>query len=308
MNVNGSQEQCDFNATAAAIAGSTATLSGDMIESAEVILNVGARDLTSLEGTYMFTGNALSRSYDITAEKNDDYINGVTVLDLVLIQKHVLGLERITQPELIIAADIDNNGRVTTADLSELRKLILGLYTELPDNNSWRFVDATHDFDAAGAVFPFPEVLTIQNLSFDRLSEDFIGIKIGDVSGNAIANSGFASTRSANNTLALQATDATLVEGELVEVAVTSNSFTDITGYQFTMELSGLEFVGGTSGAIEVSESNFAALSTSTITTAWAGIEGVSTDETLFTMTFRATANVALSSACLLYTSPSPRD
>ena len=145
--------------------------------------------------------------------------------------------------------------------------------------------------------FPFPEVLTIQSLSFDRLSEDFIGIKIGDVSGNAIANSGFASTRSANNTLALQATDATLVEGELVEVTVTSNSFTDITGYQFTMELSGLEFVGGTSGAIEVSESNFAALSTSTITTAWAGIEGVSTDETLFTMTFRATANVALSSA-----------
>ena len=126
--------------------------------------------------------------------RDSDYINGVTVLDLVLIQKHVLGLERITQPELIIAADIDNNGRVTTADLSELRKLILGLYTELPDNNSWRFVDATHDFDAAGAVFPFPEVLTIQNLSFDRLSEDFIGIKIGDVSGNAIANSGFAST------------------------------------------------------------------------------------------------------------------
>jgi len=63
------------------------------------------------------------------------------------------------------------------------------------------------------------------------------------------------------------------------------------------MELSGIEFVGATSGAIEVSESNFAALSSSTITTAWAGVEGVSSDETLFTMTFRATANVALSSA-----------
>ena len=297
LNVNGAQEQCDFNATAAAIAGRTATLDGDMIESAEVILNVGARDLTSLEGTYMFTGNALSRSYDITAEKNDDFINGVTVLDLVLIQKHVLGLESLTQPELIIAADIDNNGIISASDLSHLRRLILGLDSEFSANSSWRFVDASHDFDAAGAVFPFPEVLSIENLTFDMLNENFIGIKIGDVSGNAIANSGFASTRSANDRLALQATDASLIEGELVEVAVTSQSFTDITGYQFTMELSGIEFVGATSGAIEVSEANFAALSSSTITTAWAGIEGISSDETLFTMTFRATANVALSGA-----------
>ena len=306
LNVNGAAEQCDLNSTAATIAGSTSTLSGDMIESAEVTLNVGARDLTSVEGQYMFTNNELSRAYDIKAEKNDDYINGVSVLDLVLIQKHVLGLERIEDPRLIIAADIDNNGRITTSDLAELRKLILGIYEELPNNSSWRFVDAAHDFDAAGAVFPFPEVLRIDNLSNSMLNEDFIGIKVGDVSGNAIANSAIASNRAAVSTLALRATDAIIAEGELVDVTVSSGDFIDVTGYQFTMELSGLEFVGATSGAIEVGEANFGVLNAKTITTAWAGTQGVSSDETLFTMTFKATANVSLSEGLTLTSSVAP--
>lgn len=214
-----------------------------------------------------------------------------------MIQKHVLGLERIEDPRLIIAADIDNNARITTSDLAELRKLILGIYEELPNNSSWRFVDAAHDFDAAGAVFPFPEVLRIQNLSNSMLNEDFVGIKIGDVSGNAIANSAIATNRAATSTLALRASDASVTEGELVEVTVSSGDFIDVTGYQFTMELSGLEFVGATSGVIEVSESNFGVLNANTVTTAWAGLEGVSSDETLFTMTFKATANVSLSEA-----------
>ena len=63
------------------------------------------------------------------------------------------------------------------------------------------------------------------------------------------------------------------------------------------MGLSGLEFVGATSGAIDVDASNFGVLNASTVTTAWAGTEGVSADDALFTMTFKATANVSLSEA-----------
>ena len=56
-------------------------------------------------------------------------------------------------PFKIIAADINSDTRVTAIDLVELRKLILGVYTELPQNDSWRFVDATQTF--ADATRPF---------------------------------------------------------------------------------------------------------------------------------------------------------
>ena len=67
--------------------------------------------------------------------------NGVSTLDLVRIQKHLLGIEALSSPYDLIAADANNSESVSAIDLVELRKLILGIYTELPANQSWRFVD-----------------------------------------------------------------------------------------------------------------------------------------------------------------------
>ena len=73
MNVNGAAEVCDLNATAAGIYGEAATLIGDKIQNAEVLLSVGAKDLTSVDGQYAFNGNALFTDYEIKAQKNDDH-------------------------------------------------------------------------------------------------------------------------------------------------------------------------------------------------------------------------------------------
>jgi len=121
---------CNDVDTGAAISGAISTELGDMIESARVTLNNALVDLTSVQGEYAFR----------------NYLNGVTTLDLVLIQQHVLGISALDSPFKIIAADINSDERVTAIDLVELRKLILGVYTELPQNDSWRFVDATQTF------------------------------------------------------------------------------------------------------------------------------------------------------------------
>jgi hypothetical protein len=42
-------------------------------------------------------------------EKNDDYLNGVSTLDLVMIQRHILSISKFTDPFNIIAADINND-------------------------------------------------------------------------------------------------------------------------------------------------------------------------------------------------------
>ena len=97
-------------------------------------------------------------------ERNDDHMNGVSTLDLVRIQKHLLGIEPFTTPYQYIAADANNSESVSAIDLVEIRKLILGIYTEYPNNKSWRFVDKGFTFDNPQAPWPFAETIEIESL------------------------------------------------------------------------------------------------------------------------------------------------
>ncbi|RLA19607.1 MAG: hypothetical protein DRQ56_05050, partial [Gammaproteobacteria bacterium] len=94
--------------------------------------------VTDGSGTYVFVNPLLS--YTIEPKRDDNHMNGVSTLDLVRIQKHLLGLEPFTSPYKLIAADANNSESVTALDLVEIRKLILGLNLEFPNNESWRFV------------------------------------------------------------------------------------------------------------------------------------------------------------------------
>ncbi|MBI5917547.1 MAG: HYR domain-containing protein [Bacteroidetes bacterium] len=125
--------------------------------------------------------------FEITPSKNTNPLNGVTTFDIVLIRKHILGVDTLDSPYKIIAADINNSGTVTTFDLVELRKLILFINTSFPANTSWRFVDAAYVFPNPLDPFqpPFPESIMVNDVIADQLNLDFIGIKIGDVNGNA---------------------------------------------------------------------------------------------------------------------------
>ena len=49
----------------------------------------------------------------VSASKTDDYTNGVSTLDLVLIQRHILGLTKLDSPEKLLAADVNKDGKVT---------------------------------------------------------------------------------------------------------------------------------------------------------------------------------------------------
>lgn len=283
---------------AAAISGEVRTAIGDMIESARVSLNKSNVDETSVDGKFAFNGLAAD-AYELTSTKSDDYMNGVSALDLVLIQKHVLGITALNDAYKVIAADVNNDGKVSSKDLVELRKLILGVYTELPNNASWRFVDASQTFADANNPFPFTEAVSL-SVNGDNMNQDFIGTKTGDVSGNAIANSLIAAGTRSAGTINLEMTDAAFAAGDVFSVDVTSANFSDVAAYQFTMDVKGLEFVGVESGALAITSDNFAQLDASTITSAWYSTEGVTSSDVLFTLTFRATAAGQLSSAVAL--------
>jgi hypothetical protein len=131
----------------------------------------------------------LGGDYTVTPSKTNNVLCGVTTFDLVLISKHILGLELLDSPYKIIAADANNSNSVTTADLVAIRKLILLIDETFPDAPSWRFVDANFTFVNPANPFapPFPTVFNCQNTS-GPCEANFVAIKVGDVNLNCTKN------------------------------------------------------------------------------------------------------------------------
>lgn len=62
------------------------------------------------------------------------YNAGLSAIDLVLIQKHILSVQPFTKYQQLLAADVNNDNDINVLDLLELRKLILGITEKLPNN------------------------------------------------------------------------------------------------------------------------------------------------------------------------------
>jgi photosystem II stability/assembly factor-like uncharacterized protein len=140
--------------------------------------------------TGLFSANNVPgcTAYTLTPSRNDNPLNGLTTYDLVLISKHILALEPLNSPYKIIAADANRSGSITTFDIVQLRKLILGIDTVFANNTSWRFIPEQHTFLNPMNPFQwgFPETLDVQVLTNPLSNLNFTGLKVGDVNNSAI--------------------------------------------------------------------------------------------------------------------------
>lgn len=224
------------------VSGLILTEEGEPVAGVEVAPAVDLMDemmMTEDDGLYQFDLET-ENDYLIQPYSQEDYLNGVTTLDVVLIAKHVLGVQMLDSPYRIIAADINKSNSVTTLDLVHLRKLILGISNDFPNNTSWRFVNAAFDFPVPENPWlePFPEAYTIPSLAGDIAGADFIAVKIGDVNGNATANM-FSDTeeRYLGDTYYLRTDERSFTAGETVEAVFNAADEDDqVTGFQFTLQ------------------------------------------------------------------------
>lgn len=139
-------------------------------------------------GKYNFGYNPMYIDYEVSGHKNDDVVNGLSTLDLVMIQRHILNVAKFTTAEQIIAADVNNDKKVSSADLVELRKVILGAKSKFDFNTSWRFLDAKTPIANFNSPWPLDEKIDIDQLSSPMNDQNFNAIKIGDVNRNAVTN------------------------------------------------------------------------------------------------------------------------
>lgn len=183
----------NVNGNTAMLAGNIQTEAAETVEEVMVMLDgsmpgLPKYDMTKNDGHYAFPSIPTSNNYKLEASRNDDPMNGISTLDLVMIQRHLLGISSFNTPYKYIAADINNTESVSAGDISELRKLILGYYSEFPDNTSWRFVPSSHQFANPDQPWPFVEALDVSDLSGDMMANDFVAVKVGDINGDARAN------------------------------------------------------------------------------------------------------------------------
>ena len=146
---------------------------GQPVKNVSVVITGAASDtvVTNAEGLFVFNSINRNGTYQIVPSKNDHQTNGVSVLDLLAIQKHLLGKDTFAIEWEHIAADATNNQDVSVGDILVLLRLLLGKIAYLPSSPSWRFNPAAIHVDS----IPQGNHLELQ----------FQGIKIGDLNGTA---------------------------------------------------------------------------------------------------------------------------
>jgi len=282
------------------VSGKISNEQGEEIESVMVSLKGTEKDdqETGEDGKYQFSGVDKGGNYQVIPTKDGDYKNGVSTLDLVLIQRHVLGIEYLDSPYKLIAADVNNNGGINTSDLIHLRKLILGIDMSFTSNTSWRFVEGNHLFiDPTNPwATPLTEKCEMNGVDKDMVA-DFVGIKIGDVNLSAeYHNFGNKNTES-RSISTFEVADRMVTKGEIVKLEVKSRNLGTVYGWQQIINNRGLELVKVESGKIDIQESDFVSIEANKtgFSVAIAQGEVINVGDHLFTLVFRAEEDGRLS-------------
>lgn len=256
------------------VAGTIAMKDGLAVEETEVHIegtgNMPAPYMTQTNGTYHFDVS-MGADYIIKPFKNHNPLNGVSTYDLVLITKHILGIQPFDSPYQYIAGDANKSNSVTAYDIVLLRKLILNLSTEIQNNTSWRFVSADYEFTRANPLREsFEESILVSDLPGAMANLDFVAIKIGDVSGNAAGNAfTTASPRSGDKQFVVEIKDQNIKKGDPVSVPFYTSSLQEIEGYQFTMSFNNLVFESIEEGIITDEHFGITHSDRGYITTSW---------------------------------------
>ena len=215
------------------------TMSGAMMPDVSVTLQgMSASEMTNGSGEYSFEEVPFGNAYTVMPETSASDMTGITTIDLVVLLKHILGIESLHDPLFYLAADLDGSSYVSVADLLILKEMIIRNHHEVPTATSWRFIDDNYVFNdpndpLSSAV---PDGYVIGSLSGDMIDLNFTGIKMGDLSGDAVVEDGAISVESRSAGVQLIAENIAFNAGEAVEVPLTMQNLQGTTAVQFALK------------------------------------------------------------------------
>jgi hypothetical protein len=166
------------------IVGNVNSANKDILDFTEVIKthnNIQAKTVLNSNGQFTFSNNDPSKVYTISAYNDSNCVSEVSALDLVIVQNHILGLKPFESPLQYLAADVNNDQKVTASDLLEMRKLILGITQNFKNNSSWIFIE-DKEYDDLSDPWSINQIIEVGGGNIHH-KVAFKAIKVGDLSG-----------------------------------------------------------------------------------------------------------------------------
>ncbi|MBK8483988.1 MAG: T9SS type A sorting domain-containing protein [Saprospiraceae bacterium] len=243
-------------------------------------------------GEYIFVDLPEGEDYKLRPIKNDDISNGVSTADIVLMQKHILGLQRFNSVYQYIAADVNNSHSITAADISELRKLILGITNTFSNGTeSWSFIKKSTVFDNPENPWensPWETLYEVKALQGPNVAFDYMGVKMGDINYSAKTtdlNSGVE--KRSKESLVFEFENHKLVKTGEISIPVYGTWNSELNGFQMTLEynMESSQFIQIKSGSVTITDANYAMnqLDKGFIPVSWNSNRGITkTDMPLF--------------------------
>ena len=226
--------------------------------------------------------------HTLKPELDTNPLNGVTTFDLVLISKHILGLQLFNSPYQYVAADVNQSGTISAYDMVQLRQLILNINSKFPNNTSWKFVDNTYVFPTENPIAEnYRETVELSNMT-DEMQVGFMAVKIGDVNQSAsFTNNQEADSRSVTK---IEVAEQSLEEGQIYTVDFVLPAKTSLEGYQFTIDYKDLTLVEMVEATAKTHNFGFNLTERGLLTTSWNTNDAAETtgDTKLFSLVFKS--------------------
>jgi PKD repeat protein len=273
------------------------------VSNVQILVNNQMNLSNNIGGNYEVTNLTMGNTYNVKPYKNINHVNGLNGLDIVRLQRHILQIELLDSPYKIIAADVNNDKVINALDVVNLQKIILRMVDEFPNNTSWRFVPKSYTFTTHDILKEsYPESVNYSPLMENKVAQDFVAIKVGDLHLSAEASNIIGENiiaRSVLDTLALMMKNQYKELGQSISIPITVKNFKNVLSLEntITWDASLLQFDGITDMNLpQLSMSNFGTNLTSEgkLPFIWydANLQGVSLDDNkvLFQLNFTPTA------------------
>jgi len=185
------------------------------------------------------------------------------------------------------------------------------MVSQFTNNKSWRFVEATYQFDDIAPLNDnFTEVVSIPQVVDDKVI-DFTAIKIGDVDGSVVTNvANSAESINNNKVLTLNIDDVLLKVGDNYTVNFETNTFNNLLGYQLSLQFEDMAIEVVNSSLGDKNNFGLTQQKNGLITTSWNQTATEMTDlpeiANLFQITINAQKDGRLSEMLSLTENPTP--
>lgn len=220
--------------------------------------NYFSESINNLDGYYAVYVPLFYNDLVIDLTKNDDYKTGLSTLDIIHIQRHILEIAQLGSDYKMNASDVNKDELISDLDIDEIRNLLLNKVDKFSAVEPWTFYGS-------------------DTISLDNLMNfaNFVGVKNGDANASIdkILNGSIENENLPERELYVNIQE----DNGLTNLEFSTSKIEKLHGFQMALDLKGVDVNSINYHLENMDESNFG-MQDSSIIVSWNTKDGVSTE------------------------------